>query len=43
MAEQVILNLPDRLRCKRSYRLAQQVYEVAVLTQRKLEDVLINW
>jgi hypothetical protein len=35
MAEQVILNLPDRL--------AKQVHEVAELTQRKLEDVLIEW
>ena len=35
MAEQVILNLPDRL--------AKQVHEVAALTQRKLEDVLIEW
>jgi hypothetical protein len=35
MAEQVILNLPDRL--------AKQVYEVAALTQRKLEDILIEW
>jgi hypothetical protein len=43
MAEQVILNLPDHLRCKRSYRLAKQVREVAALTQRKLEDVLIEW
>jgi hypothetical protein len=35
MAEQVILNLPDRL--------ATQVHEVAALTQRKIEDVLIEW
>jgi hypothetical protein len=35
MTEQVILNLPDRL--------AKQVHEVAALTQRKLEDVLIEW
>jgi hypothetical protein len=35
MAEQVIINLPDRL--------AKQVHEVAALTQRKLEDVLIEW
>ncbi len=35
MAEQVILNLPDRL--------VKQVHEVAALTQRKLEDVLIEW
>jgi hypothetical protein len=35
MAEQIILNLPDRL--------AKQVHEVAALTQRKLEDVLIEW
>jgi hypothetical protein len=43
MSEQVILNLPDHLWCKRSYRLAKQVHEVAALTQRKLEDVLIEW
>jgi hypothetical protein len=35
MAEQVVLNLPDRL--------AAQVHEVAALTQRKIEDVLIEW
>lgn len=35
MAEQVILNLPDRL--------AKQVHEVAASTQRELEDVLIEW
>jgi hypothetical protein len=35
MTEQVILNLPDRL--------AKQVHEVAASTQRKLEDVLIEW
>jgi hypothetical protein len=35
MSEQVILDLPDRL--------AKQVREVAALTQRKLEDVLIEW
>jgi hypothetical protein len=35
MTEQVILDLPDRL--------AKQVHEVAALTQRKLEDVLIEW
>jgi hypothetical protein len=35
MPEQVILNLPDRL--------AKQVHEVAALTQRKLEDVLLEW
>jgi hypothetical protein len=35
MTEQVILNLPDRL--------AKQVHEVAELTQRKPEDVLIEW
>jgi hypothetical protein len=35
MAEQVILNLPDGL--------AKQVHEVATLTQRKLEDVLLEW
>jgi hypothetical protein len=35
MAEQVILNLPDRL--------AKQVHEVSASTQRKLEDVLIEW
>ena len=35
MAEQVRLDLPDRL--------AKQVHEVAALTQRKLEDVLIEW
>ncbi len=35
MAEQVILNLPDRL--------AKQVHAVAALTQRKLEDVFIEW
>jgi hypothetical protein len=43
MAEQIILNLPDHLRCERSYRLAKQVHEVAALTQRKLEDILIEW
>jgi hypothetical protein len=35
MAEQVILNLPDRL--------AKQVHEIAALTQRKLKNVLIEW
>jgi hypothetical protein len=35
MAEQVIINLPDRL--------AKQVHEVAALTQRKIEDILIEW
>ena len=35
MAEQVRLDLPDRL--------AKQVHEVATLTQRKLEDVLLEW
>ncbi len=35
MAEQVTLTLPDSL--------AQQVREVATLTQRPLEEVLLDW
>jgi hypothetical protein len=35
MAEQITLNLPDSL--------AKQVCEVAALTQRSLEDVLLEW
>ena len=35
MAESIILNLPDRL--------AQQVYEVAILTQRNREEILLEW
>ncbi|PSB14475.1 hypothetical protein C7B65_26390 [Phormidesmis priestleyi ULC007] len=35
MAERVTLTLPDSL--------AQQVHEVATLTQRPLEDVLLEW
>ncbi len=35
MAEQVTLTLPDSL--------AQRVHEVATLTQRPLEDVLLEW
>jgi hypothetical protein len=35
MAEQVTLTLPDSL--------AQQVHEVATLTQRTLEEVLLEW
>lgn len=35
MAEQVTLTLPDSL--------AQQVHEVATMTQRPLEEVLLEW
>ncbi len=35
MAESVTLNLPDQL--------VQQVYEVAILTQRNREEILLEW